>query len=76
MNEFFLIKYDELLSEFNRYILTHPDFLSGIPNEAVIVLLDPDDLEFNRYSMERTKRALQNDDILNRPIVYMDDSNF
>lgn len=76
MNEFFLIKYDELLSEFNRYILTRPDFLSGIPNEAVIVLLDPDDLEFNRYSMERTKRALQNDDILNRPIVYMDDSNF
>lgn len=72
MKEFFAIKYDELLTEFNRYVITHPEFLNDIPDQALIVLLDPDDPEFNRYNMERIHKARQHDDLPDRPVIYVD----
>ena len=72
MNELFAIKYDELLTEFNRYVMTHPKFLAGIPDEALIVLVDPDDPEFSRYNLERVRAYRRNDDKPDRPVVYVD----
>lgn len=72
MNELFAIKYDELLTEFNRYITTHPKFLANIPDEALIVLVDPKDPEFSRYNLERMPAYLHNDDKPDRPVVYVD----
>ena len=72
MNEILRAKYDELLTEFNRYIMTHPKFLAGIPDEALVVLLDPNDFEFNRYSLERVRSYRRNDDRPDRPVIYVD----
>ena len=72
MNELFAIKYDELLTEFNRYVMTHPRFLADIPDEALIVLVDPNDPEFSRYNLERMRAYRRNDDKPDRPVVYVD----
>ena len=72
MNELWAIKHDELLTEFNRYVLTHPEFLQHIPDQAVIVLLDPEDHEFNRYNLARVQNARRNDDLPQRAVVYVD----
>jgi hypothetical protein len=72
MSELLAIKHDELLTEFNRYVMTHPGFLHDIPDEALIVLLDPHDPEFNRYNLERVQAYQDNDDKPERPVVYVD----
>lgn len=72
MNEIFAIKHDELLTEFNRYVMIHPEFLKNIPDQALIVLLDPDDPEFNRYNMDRIHNTRQHDDLPDRPVIYVD----
>ena len=72
MNELFAIKYDELLTEFNRYVMTHSNFLADIPDEALVVLIDPNDSEFNRYNLERVRAYQCNDDKPDRPVVYVD----
>lgn len=72
MNDLFSVKYDELLVEFNRYVIAHPQFLSNIPDEAMIVLVDPSDPEFNQSSLNRMQAYLEKDDIENRPIIYID----
>ena len=72
MNELFAIKYDELLTEFHRYVMTHPRFLADIPDEALIVLVDPNDPEFSRYNLERVRAYRRNDDKPDRPVVYVD----
>ena len=72
MNELFAIKYDELLTEFNRYVTTHSNFLADIPDEALIVLIDPNDSEFSRYNLERVRAYQCNDDKPDRPVVYVD----
>lgn len=72
MNELFAIKHDELLTEFNRYVMTHPEFLNNSPDQALIVLLDPEDHEFNRYNLERVRNARRNDDRPNRAVIYED----
>jgi hypothetical protein len=72
MNELFAIKYDELLTEFNRYVMTHPKFLADIPDEALIVLVDQNDPEFSRYNLERVRAYRRKDDKPDRPVVYVD----
>ena len=72
MNELFALKYDDLLTEFNRYVVEHPEFLGNIPNEALLVLLDRTDPEFSRYNLNRTAEYHKHDDLPNRPIVYID----
>lgn len=72
MNELFAIKYDELLTEFNRYVMTHSKFLADIPNEALVVLVDVDDPDFSRYNLERVQAYRRNDDKPDRPVVYVD----
>jgi hypothetical protein len=72
MNEWFAVKHDDLLAEFERYIVDHPELLAQIPNEALIVFIDPADPEFNRFNLERVERYRAVDDIPDRPIVYLD----
>jgi hypothetical protein len=72
MNELFAIKYDMLLTEFNRYVIAHPDFLADLADETLIVLIDPDDAEFSRYNLERARAYQRNDDKPNRPVAYVD----
>lgn len=72
MNELFAIKYDELLTEFNRYVVTHPKFLAGIPDEALVVLIDASDPEFSRHNVERARACRRHDDKPDRPVVYVD----
>ena len=72
MNELFATKYDMLLTEFNNYVMTHPDFLAHIPDEALIVLIDLNDPEFSCYNVKRVQAYQRNDDKPDRSIVYVD----
>jgi hypothetical protein len=72
MNELFAIQYEELLTEFNRYVMTHPTFLADVPDEALIVLVDSNDPEFSRFNVERVRAYQRNDDHPDRPVVYVD----
>jgi len=72
MNELFVIKYDMLLTEFNNYVMTHPEFVANVPDEALIVLVDPNDPEFSYYNLERVQAYRRNDDKPDRPVVYVD----
>lgn len=71
MNSLFEEKYDELFTEFNRYVLEHPDFAKRIPPDALIVLLDKNDPLFNRESLRRVESYREHDDDPNRSIVYI-----
>ena len=72
MNELFATKYDMLLTEFNNYVMTHPEFVADIPDEALIVLIDPNDPEFSYHNLERVQAYQRNDDKPDRPVVYVD----
>lgn len=72
MNDLFLLKYDELLTEFNRYVMEHPRFLNDIPDNALLVFVDHSDSDFSKFNRERVTKYLEHDDVANRPIVYID----
>ncbi len=71
MNSLFEEKYDELFTEFNRYVVEHPEFAKRIPHDALVVLLDKNDPLFNRENLRRVKSYGQHDDNPNRAIVYI-----
>lgn len=64
MNEYYRAKLNELLTEFNRYLVEHPAFVDKIPNGAEVVLLDKRDSGYNRFVLDN----LKND----HPIIYID----
>jgi len=61
-----------LLTEFNNYVMTHPEFVTSIPDEALIVLIDLNDPEFSYHNLERVQAYRRNDDKPDRPMVYVD----
>jgi len=71
MNSLFLEKYDELFEEFTRYVVEHSEFAKRIPQNALIVLLDKKDPEFNRQNLRRVKKYLEHDDASKRSVVYV-----
>ncbi|MBI3537437.1 MAG: hypothetical protein HY070_07780 [Chloroflexi bacterium] len=71
MSNLFEEKYDELFTEFNRYVVEHAEFAKRIPQDALIVLLAKSDLEFNRENLKRVKKYLRHDDKPTRAIVYV-----
>ncbi|MBI3741400.1 MAG: hypothetical protein HY257_06555 [Chloroflexi bacterium] len=71
MSNLFEEKYDELFTEFNRYVVEHAEFAKRIPQDALIVLLAKSDLEFNRENLKRVKKYLRHDDKPARQIVYV-----
>ena len=72
MNELFAAKYDELLTEFNRYVLEYPEFLGRLQSNALIVLLDRRDPRYCAYALEKVGQYQPNDDLPDRPVVYVD----
>ena len=45
-------KLGELTEQFHRYVFEHPDLLDDIPDQAVLIFLDPNDPEFNRANLQ------------------------
>jgi hypothetical protein len=72
MNEMYRLRYEELLAEFDQYVLEHADFASQFPNQAQIVLVDERDPGFSRWSVETFGHSAQHDDVAQRPIVYVE----
>ncbi|MDP2975022.1 MAG: hypothetical protein Q8N45_02290 [Anaerolineales bacterium] len=58
----------ELTEQFNHYVFAHPDVLDEFPEQAILVLLDPEDEAFNRANIELAKSAPHPPDA---PIVYI-----
>ncbi len=57
-NEIF-IKNLILSTEFDRYILEHPDFAEKVPLNAQVVLLFEDDQELCKINIEISERQLE-----------------
>ena len=72
MSSLYELKYDELLAEFDRYVIEHPEFVSQVPDGALIVLVDNNDPEFSRHSLDISRRYHLHDDTPDRPVVYVD----
>lgn len=58
----------ELMEQFNHYVFAHPDILDEFPEQAILVLLDPEDEAFNRANEELAKSVPNPPDA---PIVYV-----
>jgi hypothetical protein len=61
-----------LFFEFQQYVLEHPEIIEDVADDAEIVLLPKDDLELYRANLEAARRPRQNDDVPNRPVVYIE----
>lgn len=72
MNEFYQAKFKELFIEFTRYVIEHPEFAVLIPQDAQVVLLDYKDPGYSLQAIKVAQRAKQTDDVLNRPVVYIE----
>lgn len=71
MNTLYEEKYDELFTEFNRYVIEHPEFAKRIPQDALVVLLDKNDPAFNYENLSHIKSYMKHDDNPTRPVVYV-----
>jgi hypothetical protein len=56
-----------LTTEFDRYILEHPEFSESIPANAQIVLLPEDDPELSRRNLELSRAQRES----GQPVVYV-----
>jgi hypothetical protein len=45
-----------LVTEFDRYVVEHPEFAAGIPRNAQIVLQFEGDEEYNNWSIQLAER--------------------
>src|SRR3972149_7017279 len=72
MNSFYQVKFDELFTEFTRYLTEHPEFAERIPDNAEVVLLDEKDPQYSQYAIELSKRSRLTDDEPDRPVVYIE----
>jgi len=48
----FELKNADLVKEFDRYVLEHPEFADQIPDGALVAMLLEGDEEFNHWSIE------------------------
>ncbi|MDR4508590.1 MAG: hypothetical protein MRJ65_10215 [Candidatus Brocadiaceae bacterium] len=63
----FVEKNSMLVKEFDRYILEHPEFADGIPDNALVVMQIEGDEEFNNWARETARIVAERD----TPIVYV-----
>jgi uncharacterized protein DUF5647 len=54
-----------LVKEFDRYIIEHPEFADGIPDNALVVMQIDGDEEFNNWARESSLSVVERD----KPIV-------
>ncbi|MBW1708078.1 MAG: hypothetical protein JRJ86_23475 [Deltaproteobacteria bacterium] len=57
-----------LSTEFDRYVLEHPEFAEKIPENAQVVLLPKDDLELREKNIEIAKAQRES----GQPLVYVE----
>lgn len=72
MSTMYQLRFEELLAEFDQYILEHPDFAREIPDDAQIVFLDRQHPDFSRWSVQTFGNPSPGDDLSNRPVVYIE----
>ncbi len=56
-----------LASEFDRYVLEHPEFSEQIPHNAQIVLMPDDDPELSRKNLELSEAQRE----AGQPVIYV-----
>lgn len=57
----------DLIFEFEKYILEHPEFAEKIPQEAIIAFQVEGNREFNRWSRELAQSQAE----VGQPVVYI-----
>ena len=57
----------DLLFEFEKYVLTHPDTVARIPDDAVVVMQVNGDRQFNQWSRRMGERHARE----GHPLVYI-----
>ncbi len=67
MKEILEKKHAILITEFDRYVIEHPEFAEKIPRNAQIILQVEGDEEYNKWS----KLIAQKQREPNQPIVYV-----
>jgi len=72
MKTMYQLRFEELLAEFDPYVLEHPDFAQRIPTGAQIVFVDETDVGFSRWSVQTFGKPAPVDDETGRPIVYIE----
>ena len=60
-------KNSDLIKEFNRYVLEHPEFADDIPKSAIVVMQVEKDSRFNQWSRNLAKAHAAD----GQPIVYL-----
>jgi len=60
-----------LSTEFNKYLLEHPEFAEQIPDEAVVILLPADDPELCEENWRLAEENKKVDDLPERPVVLV-----
>ena len=63
----FELKYSELVSEFDQYVLEHPEFAEQLPKNAHIVLQVEGDEELNEWARHVASKNVEE----GCPIVYV-----
>lgn len=63
----FELKNADLVTEFDRYVLEHPEFADQIPDGALIAMLLEGDEEFNQWSREGAEQQADQ----GQPILYV-----
>ena len=72
MDQFYEAKLNQLSAEFMCYLVEHPEFAEGIPDNAQVVLLDQRDPEYSSRAVTYSRKAKLTDDVPNRPVAYVD----
>ncbi len=72
MNSLYQIKFDDLFTEFTRYLTEHPEFAEHIPDNAEVVLLDKNDSRYSQYAIELAHKSRRTDDVPDRPVIYVE----
>ena len=67
MNDIFEKKHAVLVTEFDRYVLEHPEFAAKILRNAQIVLQFEGDREYNEWSRRLAQRQQEPE----QPVVYV-----
>lgn len=49
----------ELLTEFDRYVVEHPQVVDAIPNGALVALEVEDDVDFNQWSQQMARTQVE-----------------
>ena len=67
MNEVLEKRHAILVTEFDRYVIEHPEFAAKIPLNAQIVLQIEGDEEYNKWSRQIAERQREQ----GQPLVYI-----